>query len=205
MSSLSVPEPVIVGRVEVSIVFSAASSISDVVRPMVVIEPIWADDEMALLIATTPCPTGGAATPAPLVAADVTAEVALSPVLTGRPAITTSSPRVPPNPAPAVGAPKALDPPTLTEVSRPLGADDSEGADDDKAAPTPPEVGALAALAPKPPNTEADEAAPVDALLPAAPAPMLMTASTPAVSCSVSPLLPDSITSLPLAALMLPG
>lgn len=54
MSSLRVPEPVIVGRVEVSIVFSAASSISDVVRPIVVIEPIWADDEMALLIATTP-------------------------------------------------------------------------------------------------------------------------------------------------------
>jgi len=40
INSLSVPEPLIVGRVEVSMVFSAASSISEVVRPIVVIEPI---------------------------------------------------------------------------------------------------------------------------------------------------------------------
>jgi hypothetical protein len=49
-----VPDPEIVGRVEVSIVFSAASSISEVVRPMVVIDPICATDETALLIDTTP-------------------------------------------------------------------------------------------------------------------------------------------------------
>ena len=40
ISSLSVPDPLIVGRVEVSMVFSAASSISEVVRPIVVIDPI---------------------------------------------------------------------------------------------------------------------------------------------------------------------
>jgi len=40
MSSLSVPDPLIMGRVETSTVLIAASSISDVVRPIVVIEPI---------------------------------------------------------------------------------------------------------------------------------------------------------------------
>ena len=59
-------------------------------------------------------------------------------------------------------------------------------------------------LAPKPPNTGEADPAPGASPLALAPAPMLITASTPAVSCSVSPLLPDSMTSLPLAALMLP-
>jgi len=144
-----------------------------------------------------------AATPDPVVAADVTAEVALSPALNGRPAITTSSPRGPPALLPPAAAPEAPDPLPLADTINPVDGADSEGAEDESAAPTPPEIGAAAALVPalKPPNIGAAE----PALLPLDPAPILTTASTPAVSCSVSPLLPDSITSLPLAALMLPG
>ena len=40
MSSLSVPVPAMLGRVDSSTVLSAASSIREVVRPIVVIEPI---------------------------------------------------------------------------------------------------------------------------------------------------------------------
>ena len=54
ISSLSVPDPVAIGRVEISIVLSAASSISEVERPMVVIVPIWDTDETLPLNATTP-------------------------------------------------------------------------------------------------------------------------------------------------------
>ena len=95
INSLSVPEPETTGLLEVSTALSAASSISEVLRPRVVTEPMEFIDDATAEIVTSPCPSRRGADPEPLTAAEATAEVALSPAPTGRPATTRSLPLEP--------------------------------------------------------------------------------------------------------------
>jgi hypothetical protein len=202
INSLSVPEPEITGLLDVSTALSAASSISEVLRPSVVTEPMALIDDAPAEMVASPCPSGRGVTPEPLTAAAATAEVALSPAPTGRPATTRSLAFEPV----AVDDPVAVVP--LAASCR--GADDKEGGVDDNAlaAASPP---ALPDTAPAP---NAARPIPIDPKLsddawlePEADRllAIFMAASRPATSDSVNPLLPESITSLPLAALMLPG
>ena len=147
-------------------------------------------------MALTPWPTGAAAKPVELAAADVMAAVALSPVATGRPAMTTSDPPVPPRPdEPPPEADPPPDAPSTDGIDAP-DDDESDGADDDSAlAGVAPRLGAGLENPPNAPDAEPAEDPPADP-----PAPMPMIATTPAASCSVRPVRPDSMMSLPLAA-----
>ena len=172
-------------------------------RPTAASDPIWPVDEMTELIALTPWPTGAGAVPDVLAAADVIATVALSPDVTGRPAITTSAPPVVPSPDDPLVGEERPDAPSSAEGIAALGADESDGGAEDR----------TVVLAAAPPRLEADRENPPNAAdvepgpeLPPPEAPLMrITASTPTASCSVRAALPESMTSLPLAARMLPG
>jgi hypothetical protein len=202
INSLSVPEPETKGLLDVSTALSAASSISEVLRPSVVTEPMALIDDATVEIVASPCPSGRGADPEALTAAEATAEVALSPAPTGRPATTRSLPLEPV----AVDDPAAVTP---AAASCP-GADERDGGSDDNAL-APPSPLALLDNAPAPNGARPIPTDPklsddawlepgVDMALA-----IFMATNRPATSSSVNPLRPDSITSLPLAALMLPG